>query len=296
VAAAIAVVIAVLCSSVAAADTTPSCLVMTPCPPANDNYLSSLELNRPGTKLDRVHTLQDVRTTTDATVQSNLLDPCGRATCPPGPAEHTTCSGISYGNTVWYDFYPDSDGTVRIRTSGANVIALYTWSVNTLLPSRLPQRCLVNPGFPSVELDAQVKKGRAYTFQVGDATGATGQLQMLFDYFVPPKRLTADSNITSSDSPNGSQLLDLSVTTNRAAKVRVTCGRFCRPLTKSGRAVEDFRELNGIHMPVGSKIKIYVTAPNAVGAYIEWDVVSSNIVKHILCLEPGSTKPRHKCL
>jgi hypothetical protein len=267
---------------------------MTPCPPANNNYLSSLELNRRGTKLDRVHTLLDVRTTTDATVQSNVLDPCGKATCPPGPAEHTSCSGISYGKTVWYDFYPDSDGTVRIRTSGANVIALYTWSVNTLVPASLPQRCLVNPGFPSVELDAQVKKGRAYTFQVGDATGATDQLQMLFDYFVPPRRLSADATITASGAPGGLRINNVNVTTARSATVSISCSGRCHPKPKSHSSTESFN-LGGVFMPSGSKLLVRATAPNSIGAAIQYTITPTGATKAIFCTEPGSTKLRKTC-
>ena len=61
--------------------------VSPPAPPApiNDDYLSSLELNRQGTKLNRVDTLRDVRDTSAATVQTNIFDPCGSATARTGP-------------------------------------------------------------------------------------------------------------------------------------------------------------------------------------------------------------------
>ena len=86
--------------------------------PVNDNYLSSLELNGPHTALNDSQTLKDVRSTVGATVQTNILSPCGLARCPNGPAEVTSCQGINYGATICYDFYPQADGDVSIRTSG----------------------------------------------------------------------------------------------------------------------------------------------------------------------------------
>src|SRR5271168_4027607 len=80
-------------------------------PPLNDNYLSSLNLNNPHTKLNREDTLTDVRNTTAATVQPNILSP------QPGPPELTGCEGVTEGKTVWYDFYPDANGFMRVRTS-----------------------------------------------------------------------------------------------------------------------------------------------------------------------------------
>lgn len=76
--------------------------------PINDNYLSSLRLNDPGTRLNRTETLRAVSDTTGATVQSDVFAPPMMG----APAEPTICQGVSYGATIWYDFHPDVNGAV----------------------------------------------------------------------------------------------------------------------------------------------------------------------------------------
>ncbi|MFZ0039960.1 MAG: hypothetical protein WAK93_01525 [Solirubrobacteraceae bacterium] len=266
-----------------------------PSPPINDAYLNSLELNGPGTKLNNTATLEDMRDTSNATVQTNILNPCGRASCPSGPAEVTTCQGISYGKTVWYDFYPNTNGTVQIRTSGFdNVIALYQFNLNTAIPGQ-PQ-CVHNSSFPSEQMTASVQKGKAYTIQVGGVNNAGGPLQFLFDFFsAPPHRLSAQSTLEAKQTSNGIQLVGLSVQTSRAAKVTVKCSRGCRSESKTKQATETFPHLKGTRLKAGSKLKIYVTAKGSIGAYIEYDVTRGNFKKLNRCLEPGSSKPRKSC-
>src|SRR5256885_15171052 len=65
-----------------------------PTAPINDDYLTSLEINGAHTPLDRIHTIKDIRSTGEATVQDNIFDPCGQANCPQGPRESTTCHGV----------------------------------------------------------------------------------------------------------------------------------------------------------------------------------------------------------
>jgi hypothetical protein len=262
-----------------------------PTAPVNDNYISSLELNAPGKKLNRTDTLKDLRDTTAATVQSDIFSPPSSG----GPAENTTCHGVSYGNTVWYDFYPDRDGTIRIRTSGYdNVIALYRFSRSTLLPQANPQ-CVHQSSSPFEELDANVKQGLSYTIQIGGVGGVGGPLQFLFDFFAPPHRLTAQSTLKARATSTGIQLLGLSVSSSRSAQVRVSCGGACRPETMHGRATETFPDLNGVQMQAGSQLQIRVSAPEAIGAYIQYNILRGNFTKLTRCMEPGSRKPRRKC-
>ena len=86
--------------------------------PVNDNYLDSLRLNDPGTRLERRDTLRDTQNTTNATVQSDVFSPPQSG----GPPKLTTCEGASIGKTVWYDFYPDVSGLVRLRASGYDTL------------------------------------------------------------------------------------------------------------------------------------------------------------------------------
>lgn len=262
-----------------------------PAPPRNDNYLDSLGLNRPGKKLNAKDTLKDVEDTTNATAQADIFGPDHSG----GGPENSQCRGTQFGKTVWYDFYPDRSGTVRIRTSGYdNVIALYTFRLSTLLPDN-HFRCVHQGNFPTEELDATVQRGKSYTIQIG-AVNAGGPLEFLFDFFpTPPHRLTASSTLKAGATSIGIQLLGLSVATARSAKVRVSCGRFCRSETKSGHATETFPNLNSVNMPAGSSLTIRVTAPHSIGVFIQYNVVRGNFTKITRCTEPGSRKPRRSC-
>ncbi len=268
-------------------------------PPINDNYLDSLELNAPGTKLNSVDTLKDVRDTTSATVQSNIFAPCGLSSCPVGPAEITTCNGVSYGHTLWYDFYPQASGSVEIQTSGYdNVIALYTFNVHTLIPT--PVQCVHTSDFPSEELAANVKAGVAYTIQIGGMNAAAGPLEFLFDYYIPPPaRLSATPTITARTSTAGLVLTSLTVATARGTHVEVNCGHLCRPEAKNvgkfGSTTISFPGLNGVLMPPGSELQIRVSAPGSIGTLVQYTFGSAGASKQVFCMEPGSRTPRTSC-
>jgi hypothetical protein len=271
-------------------------VAIAPLPPINDDYINSLSINSPGTRLNRTDTIKDVRDTSSATVQSDIFNPPQHG----GPAEVTRCHGVSYGKTIWYDFYPDADGTVRIRTSGFdNVITLYRFNRHTLLPGT--HQCVHQGNFPSEELDAPVKQGLAYTIQIGAVNGAGNALaprplEFLFDYFAqPPRRLTAESTLTARATSTGIRLLGLSVSTSRGAHVTVDCGRFCPSQTKFGRAVEKFPNLAGRNLPAHSQLHIRVTASHSIGVFIQYNIVAGNFTKQIRCTEPGSRKPRTRC-
>jgi hypothetical protein len=149
--------------------------------PTNDDFLFSDNLNTPGTPLNPLTTFEDLRDTVDAGVQQNLFAPCGMGTCRTGPSESTTCRGVNYGNTVWYDFYPDHDGQVEIRTSGIpNVIALYSYGPHTLVPHEL--QCAPGSSYRFNDLFANVQQGVNYTYQIGGRNGAGGSIEMLFNY------------------------------------------------------------------------------------------------------------------
>ena len=276
-------------------------------PPVNDSYLGSLELNQPGTKLNRTQTLLSVVNTMAATVQPDIFSPCGMAACPPGPAETTRCDGVDYGNTVWYDFYPDADGLVSIRTSGFdNVITLYRYSRSSLLPDVGGRQCVHEGDFPSEQLVAHVRKGLAYTFQVGgvlDSTGvpASGPLEMRFDYSViPPRSLTADATLTARATPTGISIIGLTVTApHRGARVEVDCPHHCRSeirtVPKHGPTTLSFRGLAGLSLPKGAQIVVRVTAPNMIGAAIRYEALAGNLTKNQFCTEPGSRMLRRTC-
>jgi hypothetical protein len=150
--------------------------------PSNDNFLFADDLNTPETPLNASSGgLENITSTIGAGLQQNLFDPCGLSTCRTGLAELSACQGVNYGRTVWYDFYPDHDGQVEIRTAGIpNVIALYQYDPRTLVPHVL--QCAPGSTYASNELFYNVKRGVSYTYQIGGRDGAGGALKMLFNY------------------------------------------------------------------------------------------------------------------
>ena len=260
--------------------------------PVNDNYLDALNLNEPptphhpGTPLNRTETLRDERNTAAATVQSDILSP------QPGAAELTGCNGVSEGKTIWYDFYPNANGLVRIRTSASfgTVMAVMPYNPTTLLPENEQRKCAVNQPTAAGELFANVQAGKPYTIQLGGVESAGGNLEFLFDYVVQLKRLQAEATLTAQPLPSGVRVVSLAVSAPKKARVEVRCTRGCRPQAKTARSL-GFRGLHGAVLPNGSALKIYVTAKNETGAYIEYKIGHANFTKIQRCLATGSKKP-----
>jgi hypothetical protein len=286
-------------------------------PPLNDNYLDSLRLNDPGSRLDRTHTLVDQRDTTGATVQSDIFNPPRSG----GPTEVTTCSGANYGKTVWYDFYPDVSGLVRVRASGYDaVVSVMRFDRTTLLPDFNGRQCGNATGAGGTEeLFANVLGGRAYTIQIGGVDDTAGNLLFQFD-FLPdtdrdgvldnvdecrhlpgtarrhgcPQRLSADASIKAEPLPDGLRLLSLRVSATRGARVAVRCSRGCRPQARTARTVS-FPGLAGASLPAGSTVTILVTKRKAIGRWIRYRITRGFFTRKRGCLNPGSHTLRRRC-
>jgi hypothetical protein len=271
------------------ATTTVTASTAAPEPPINDNYLDSLNLNKPGTPLNRTETLSDVRNTAAATVQSDIFNPPSHG----GPPELTGCNGISEGKTIWYDFYPDANGVVRIRTSAGfgTIMAVMPFDPKSLLPENSQRHCAVNQPTMAGELFDNVQAGKSYTIQIGGVEEAGGTLQFLFDYLVQPKRLQAEATLTAQPLTDGVTVVSLAVDAPHKARVEVRCTHGCRPQATTARTVH-FARLRGAVLPDGSSLKIYVTAKNEIGAYIEYRIGHGSFTKIQRCLEPGSKKPK----
>jgi hypothetical protein len=291
-------------------------------PPANDDYLNSAGLNSPGSRLDRTHTLQDVgRDTTGATVQSDLFNPPrsgGLAEITTFDRCRNTTGASSYGHTVWYDFYPDVSGLVRIRASGYDaVISVFEFSATTGKPDYDHRQCINASNSTDEELFASVIGKHSYTVQIGGADNASGSLTFRFDFLADrdrdgvldstdqcptlrgrapsgcPPRLSAEVTLRASPTSNGIKLIGVDVSATRGSRVEVHCPG-CRTQAKTARTVH-FPGLRGESLSAGSKLKIYVTKPGAIGAYIQYRIVAGNFVKLKRCLNPGSRRPRTRC-
>jgi hypothetical protein len=255
-----------------------------PEPPINDNYLNSLNFNNPHTKLNRVDELRDTRNTTSATVQADIFSPPQHG----GPPELTGCNGISEGKTIWYDFFPDVNGLVRIQTSAAfgTVMAVMPYNTTTLLPENNQRVCAVNEAAKAGELFANVQAGKAYTVQIGGVNSAGGELEVLFNYLVRLKHLQAEATLTAQPLSNGVRVVSLAVSAPKKARVEVRCTRGCSRQTKTG----SFSGLHGAVLSNGAALKIYVTAKNEIGAYIEYKIGHNRFTKMQRCLATGSKK------
>jgi hypothetical protein len=290
-------------------------LAAPPGAPSNDDYLDSLRLNEPGKRLNRTETLRDTRDTSKASVQTDVFAPANSG----GPAEPTTCGSTSYGKTVWYDFYPDVHGFVRLRANGYDTaLAVVPFNARTAVPSFDQRRCLNQSSSTTEEFLAEVAKGRAYTVQVGAVGGVGGQLEFLFD-FLPdtdgdnvlddvdrcdrlkgsareagcPVRLNAGVTLRAAPTATGIRIASLRVRAPRKSRVSVSC-RGCGSQVKTARTV-GFGRLRGKSLRAGRKLVIRVTRRNSIGTYVSYRISRGNFKKTERCLNPGSRKPRRRC-
>lgn len=286
--------------------------------PVNDDYLESLQLNAPGSKLERTSTLRDVKDTSKASVQGDVFLPQRGS---GGPAEPTTCPGSSgnYGKTVWYDFYPDVSGITRIRANGFDTaISVVPFNPSSAVPSFGQRQCINESSSTTEELLARVAKGRAYTIQIGGVGDVGGNLEFLFDFLADtdgdgvlddvdkcdrlsgpsseagcPKRLRASVTLRARPLGGGIQLIGLSVKATRGSRVSVRCGG-CPPQAKKAKTV-GFGRLRGRRLRAGTSLVIRVVRRNAIGAYFKYRITRGNFKKIERCLNPGSRKPRRRC-
>ena len=302
-------VIAGSLSTVAAADAVP---------PVNDDYLYSLRLEDAQHRTPRQATL-DVQDTTAATVQADLL--------APGPSgggpEPTTCDGVSYGRTIWYDVRPDQYGAIRLQSAGRDgVIALYEWDPRTLRLGRRV-RCVNEPGVQD-ELDAWLEKGKAYTVQLGgvdDGSGAAGGEVQFTEQFLDDSdrdkvvdvvdkcvgtkgsvrlkgclpQLDVVPTLAWTRYATGVAVDGLSVRGGGggAATAWLNPGRrFRHRMGRKGASfTRDFRRL----LPFGSTLTLTVTRPGAIGERFRWKISGDGVgARQTACLLPQTDRPpRH---
>ncbi len=262
-----------------------------PAPPINDNYLQSLNINKPGTALNRTEEITDVRDTTAATIQPDIFNPSSHG----GPPEFTGCNGTAESGTVWYDFYPDANGIVKIHTSASfgTIVAVVPFDPKSLLPDESQRHCAVSQPTAASELLENVQAGKSYTVQIGGVAGSAGSIQFLFGYFVKLPRLHAEATLAAAPLGSGIKIVSLSIEAPHKAHVEVRCTRGCRPQATTARSV-GFPRLRGAVLPNGSSLKIYVTGKNAIGTYIEYRIHrgARPFTRTERCLAPGSKKPK----
>src|SRR5262245_27935857 len=286
-------------------------------PAINDNYLDSLRLNDPGTRLERTATLRDVRDTSAATVQSEVFNPPESG----GPAELTTCQGTSYGKTVWYDFYPDVNGVARIRASGYDtVLTVVPFDRQTARPDFNKALCANQSASTTEEFLVEVRRGRSYSIQIGGTNGAGGSLEFLFDFLADtdgdgvldmvdrcdrlqgpasnngcPRRQRVNTTLRARPTATGIEIDALSVSARRGSRVVVTCSRGCRRMVRRAGGAVSFPTLRGVKLPAGAKLEIRVTRPGFFGEFARYTVLPGNFKKTERCMNPGPRVLRRSC-
>src|SRR3954465_1714867 len=137
-------------------------------PPENDHYLAATALNAAGSEMPRDTITSPTTDTTEATLQADLLAPPAGG----GPPEPGACGEAPLGRTVWYRFFPDVDGRVKLQAVGFDsTVALVPFtSVNAPFPQGYT---CANLREDTIEtLEQPVEAGTGYAVQVGGAAGA----------------------------------------------------------------------------------------------------------------------------
>jgi hypothetical protein len=285
-------------------------------PPENDHYLAATALNAAGSEMPRDTVTSPTTDTAEATLQADLLNP----PFVGGPPEPGACGETALGRTVWYRFFPDVGGRVKLQAVGFDAtLALVPF---TSVDEPLPQgyEC-ANLRDDTIEtLEEPVERRTGYAVQAGGAHGAGGVLQVSFT-FLPdrdrdgltdeadhcprrrgtangcPPKIVAGVSYKYDSAPNGARFRYLDVRgAPRGATVGVRCSRGCRRqrLTVRSRLTR-IKSFRGRFMPAGARIELRITKRGHIGAYREFTVSAGDVKTTDGCLQPGSTVPRRSC-
>lgn len=285
-------------------------------PPRNDNYMEAVQINAPGTRL--ISDVGDRQDTRSATVQTDLLSPPRSG----GPPEDTRCDGASVGKTVWYDFYPDLVGLVRIRTSGYNsAVRVIPFNQADARPNSPEAFCSNDSDGSSEELLGRVRRGASYSVQIGGVNGASGDLEFLFDFFPDadadgviddadrcrgligtesndgcPDQVKASLSLRFVPARRGLRLTEFGVRAPRGARVEVRCSRDCPRVSGRVRArVLSFRRLRNVTLREGTTIEVRVAQGRLFGSHFRLTLRDGRFERVERCMNPRSRVPRRSC-
>lgn len=299
--------------------------------PTNDNYLASTQMMEAGAVM---RSFSQVVDTTAATTQPDLFNP-DREGMPfaGGAAETTSCRGVPFGATVWYDFAPEVPGGVEILAGGYDTtVAVYEYDPRTATITRMVT-CASSPGVGEEVLLPKVKRNTSYTIQVGGAAGASGMLDFKFGFFgdrdedgifdetpdkcvsipgvaaaggCPPELRTTIRN-PYRDAAGGVRLTSL--TLGRlpvGARVEARCGGCGPKQVRIARgATVSMTKFAGRFLRAGTRLEVFVSRSRttsglykfgAIGNYFRYTVRSRGLsARTDRCLKPGSTTPLKRC-
>jgi hypothetical protein len=117
----------------------------------------------------------------------------------------------------------------------------------------------------------------------------------------PHKRISADAKLRATPTSSGLKLVYLRVIAPKGSKITVRCGSHCRfakraSVEATAARTVTIKKLAGRTFRAGQRIRIYVTRKNRIGVYIEYRISRGGFKRVNRCLNPGSTKPRKRCL
>ena len=268
-----------------------------PCPgqtgsSCGDHYLESVALN----ENDRSLTLRSRGDTVDtrrATTQGDLFVPGGR---PSGIPEPTTCNGVPYGKTVWYDLIPHVDGDVVVQASAFAfnpAMRIITFNRDTFRPTgTLGCATQLTSGLVALQVKG-ARHDRPYSVQVGGVRNTGGVLE--FDVNFTPYRVRARARLRIRPTPRGVEVVSLVVRPRPRARVEVRCRPGCGRHVKRGRKTT-FGRLAGKRLRAGSTLSVRATRSDRIGSYLSFRITRGSFRDPVeRCLVPGSRKPRRRC-
>ncbi len=271
----------------------PASAPASPAAPGNDNFLQAINVNSPGTHL---HGFEDVKETNGASLQSNIFNPCTTGTCASPRPELDVCDGVPFNKTVWYDFFPDHNGQVEIRTAGiANVITLYTFDPHTRVPTEV--NCTSGSTYPENVLIAPVQRGLDYAYQIGARNNPGGNVKMQFDFAynrylpVAPFKAKAVVETIGGGRPRLLRLRFIGLAEGERASA--ACTSCASTVFRAGRRHGDFTVLNATPPPViSSQMRFLVagTGPNEIGRFKLYAV--DLVHHHVPVVGDGCLAPR----
>jgi hypothetical protein len=285
-------------------------------PPANDDYLSATPLNEPKSPMPRDTVSSPVTDVSEATVQADLLAPSSSG----GPPEPPACGSSQLGHTIWYRFFPDVDGRVRLQAVGLDATLALVPFASVQTPQPQGYVC-ANQRDDTIEtLEAPVEANTGYAVQVGGAGAAVGVLQVNFT-FLPdrdgdgvtddvdrcprrrgsangcPPRIVVGVPYKYNGTTGGARFRYLKVRgAPKGAKIDIRCSRGCRHQRLTVRTgITQVKSFRGRFMAAGSRIEIRVTKRGYIGTYRSFTVAAGDVSYTERCLNPGSTVPRRSC-
>ena len=265
--------------------------------PKADAYLQPVFVNS-GNGLVAGDQMSFSADTTSYTTQSNLYDPKFDANGnpvkgPKGPAEPTSCGGVTYGKTIWAAFHSKQYGVADITASSQTfdeVLRVIPFGDPATNPApELPGTCFDNGAGLTQTASGIVFPGEWYAVQVGGTVGkkspAGGPVQVQIALAPPP--LVDGDAVLRWKGGSVSSLKATGVT--KDATVTVSCTkRACKTVRKKASKPK-FTLLSNRKLKKGATVTVRITVPGYIGKQLAWRAGGSKVVS---CMNPGSTKAR----